>query len=290
MLAQVWGPLVWRVLEGVANHGAGLKVQPPSTKHAFAQAVQLLPSVMPCSVCRDEFAALLRASNGSSDMQHPPPEKPKPGNTAAVTAAWEAWDPAVWLYLLHAHVQCSVTRRRVLAYFEQHPGEKEAVVKVPSAMAADFIVAASTQAITLDTVRLRVQLADGHYFSVHDLWVMLALFCGACAVLGDAEDSDTASSAAEVATRAANVCAFTQNLAQVLADIGLHRGVARPLAAKMCKIREGASGGSGFREAAKFATHDAPVHRQVVSKLCAAFGRKEREALTMAHAAMVHHD
>jgi len=91
-----------------------------------------------------------------------------------------------------------------------------------------------------------------------------------------------------VETRAANVCAFTQNLAQVLADIGLHRSVARPLAAQMCKIRDGAAA-SGVDGTAKFGSH-APVHRQVVSKLCAAFGKKEREALDMAHAAIVHLD
>jgi hypothetical protein len=275
MLAQVWGPLVWRVLEGVANHGDGLHTRPPSTKHAFAQTVQLLPLVMPCSVCRAEFASLLK--DGGDAVPSPPPGDPT-STDGAVRAAWAAWDPARWLFVLHANVQRSITQRRVRTYLKDHPGAAAKVLKsgVPTPTAVDFVTAVSIPALTFDTVKLRVQLAHGHYFSTHDLWVMLALFCGACAVLGE-RDAD-ADADADVQARAAHVCAFAQHLAQVLVDIDLHRAVAKPLASKMCGVAADAHGKLHGK---------LPAHRLVVTKLCAAFGKPEREALAMARAALV---
>jgi hypothetical protein len=76
MEPNIWGPSLWQVLHGVAH------VCPPSHAHDFWLMVDLLPNILPCSLCRQSVAAFYSSN-------------------AALREARNGNHPALWAWTLH---------------------------------------------------------------------------------------------------------------------------------------------------------------------------------------------
>jgi len=62
-----WGPFVWHVMYVFA---VAMPDQPsPDEKKAFAQFIRSLPNLLPCSICRNEFAKVIQENPPSKSTE-----------------------------------------------------------------------------------------------------------------------------------------------------------------------------------------------------------------------------
>ena len=272
MLSQTWGPPTWRVLHGIAHRIAPDNI---AAKHTFVRAVHLLPIVMPCSTCRKEFHTLLEkiASHDGSGS----------GSGSGFGAdTWLAWDPARWMYELHAHVLKNITRRRVSAYLQA-----AGVVGGDDDPMVDVTTGAAIPVLTFETVQNRIIIANGAYFSRTDLWTMLALYAGAITALaanapgGVPADPGVVSAvpavpAADIQSRSAAMCEFGAAVAELVQDVPCVAKAAAAMKAALC------------RKPPKGTAMQKPKSPEALLRcLCSAFDCSVDDAQHMAMAALV---
>lgn len=89
MNPRAWGPAVWRLLHAVAHRAKDR----PVAQRRLCRLVCLLPKVMPCSLCRNSFGAILE---GAGAQRRGP--------------AWDTADPEPLLWDLHNRVNAKLGR------------------------------------------------------------------------------------------------------------------------------------------------------------------------------------